>query len=60
MSTHPGWKRATQVNLIAELQGFWQAEDLWDMHHSPTLERSPRMPSQRRLRVRLQIGGNQW
>lgn len=41
MSTHPGWKRATQVKLIAELQGFW-AEDLWDMHHSPA-ERSPRM-----------------
>jgi hypothetical protein len=28
MSTHPGWKRTTQVKLIAELQGFW-AEDLW-------------------------------
>jgi len=34
MSTHLGWKRTTQVKLIAELQGFW-AGDLWDMHHSP-------------------------
>jgi hypothetical protein len=23
MSKHPGWKRTTQVKLIAELQGFW-------------------------------------
>jgi integrase/recombinase XerD len=48
MSTHPGWKRATQVKLIAELQGFW-AEDLWDMHHSPAGTLSPNA-SQRRLR----------
>ena len=48
MSTHPGWKRATQVKLIAELQGFW-AEDLWDMHHSPAEGLSPNA-SQRRLR----------
>jgi hypothetical protein len=34
MSTHPGWKRATQVKLIAELQGFW-AEDLWDTALGP-------------------------
>jgi hypothetical protein len=48
MSTHPGWKRTTQVKLIAELQGFW-AEDLWDMHHSPAGMLSPNA-SQRRLR----------
>jgi hypothetical protein len=48
MSTHPGWKRATQVKLIAELQGFW-AKDLWDMHHSPAGKLSPNA-SQRRLR----------
>jgi len=48
MSTHPGWKRATQVKLIAELKGFW-AEDLWDMHHSPAGTLSPNA-SQRRLR----------
>ena len=48
MSTHPGWKRATQVKLIAELHGFW-AEDLWDMHHSPAGTLSPNA-SQRRLR----------
>jgi hypothetical protein len=48
MSTHPGWKRATQVKLIAELQGFW-AENLWDMHHSPAGTLSPNA-SQRRLR----------
>jgi hypothetical protein len=58
MSTHPGWKRATQVKLIAELQGFW-AEDLWDMHHSPAGTLSPNAkpaPAE----VQLQIGGNQW
>jgi hypothetical protein len=48
MSIHPGWKRTTQVKLIAELQGFW-AEDLWDMHHSPAGTLSPNA-SQRRLR----------
>jgi hypothetical protein len=42
MSAKTGWKRTTQVKLIAELQGFW-ATDLWDMHHSPA-ERSPRSP----------------
>ena len=37
MSRHPGWKRTTQVKLIAELQGFW-AEDLWDclLYTSPS------------------------
>ena len=48
MSTHPGWKRTTQVKLIAELQGFW-AEDVWDMHHSPAGTLFP-IASQRRLR----------
>src|SRR5258708_3342138 len=48
MSTQPGWKRTTQVKLIAELQGFW-AEDLWDMHHSPAGTLSPNA-RQRRLR----------
>ncbi len=47
MSTLTGWKRTTQVTLIAELKGFW-AEDLWDMHHSPTGTLSPNA-SQRRL-----------
>jgi hypothetical protein len=40
MSTKTGWKRTTQVKLIAELQGFW-ATDLWDMHHSPVKDLSP-------------------
>jgi hypothetical protein len=40
MSTLTGWKRTTQVKLIAELQGFW-AGDLWDMHHSPAGKLSP-------------------
>lgn len=48
MSTTAGWKRTTQVKLIAELQGFW-ADDLWDMHHSPVKDLSPH-PRQRRLR----------
>jgi integrase/recombinase XerD len=48
MSTLTGWKRTTQVKLIAELQGFW-AGDLWDMHHSPAGKLSPDA-SQRRLR----------
>jgi hypothetical protein len=48
MSTKTGWKRTTQVKLIAELQGFW-ATDLWDMHHSPAGTLSPKS-NQRRLR----------
>lgn len=48
MSKHPGWKRTTQVKLIAELQGFW-AEDVWNMHHSPAGTLFPNA-SQRRLR----------
>jgi integrase/recombinase XerD len=50
MSTKTGWKRTTQVKLIAELQGFW-ATDLWDMHHSPVKNLSP-SAKQRRLRFR--------
>jgi integrase/recombinase XerD len=50
MSTNTGWKRTTQVKLIAELQGFW-ANDLWDMHHSPVTDLSP-SAKQRRLRFR--------
>jgi integrase/recombinase XerD len=50
MSTNTGWKRTTQVKLIAELQGFW-AGDLWDMHHSPVTDLSP-SAKQRRLRFR--------
>ena len=40
MSTNAVWNRATQVKLLAELQGFW-ADDLWDMHHSPVKDLSP-------------------
>jgi integrase/recombinase XerD len=47
MSTNAGWNRANQVKLLAELQGFW-ADNLWDMHHSPVKELSPKA-SQRRL-----------
>ena len=58
MSTNPNWSRATQINLIAELQGFWAA-DLWDMHHSP----SERLVSQCQAtppEVPVQICGSQW
>ena len=50
MSTNAVWNRATQVKLLAELQGFW-ADDLWDMHHSPVKDLSP-SARQRRLRFR--------
>lgn len=50
MSANPNWSRATQINLIAELQGFWAA-DLWDMHHSPVNDLSPNA-KQRHLRFR--------
>ena len=50
MSKPANWSRATQLKLIAELQGFW-AEDLWDMHHSPVKDMSP-TANQRRLRFR--------
>jgi hypothetical protein len=50
MSTHRNWRRATQVKLIAELQGF-RAADLWDMHHSPAKDLSA-SAKQRRLKFR--------
>ena len=50
MSTNAVWNRATQVKLLAELQGFW-AGDLWDMHHCPVKDLSP-SARQRRLRFR--------
>jgi len=50
MSAIANWSRATQVKLIAELQGFWAA-DLWDMHNSPVKDLSPNA-KQRHLRFR--------
>ena len=44
----PVWNHAAQLNLLAQLQGFWAA-DLWDMHYSPAGLLSPNA-SQRRLR----------
>ena len=52
MSKSANWSRATQLKLIAELQGFW-AEDLWDMHHSPVKDLSS-TAKQRRLRFRCE------
>jgi hypothetical protein len=48
MSTNAGWNRATQLKLLAGLQGFW-ADDPSDMRHSPVTELSPKA-SQRQLR----------
>ena len=58
MSTHPGWKRATQVKLIAELHGFWAERPVGHASQSrwnalPECKSAP-------AEVRLQIGGNQW